>query len=116
MLSVDASLREAGSPEPPANVGPFTFELTKDVTLIGRRSEARAIFPEIPMFFDDAVSHRHALLELTPEGALMVRDIGSSNGTRLNGKELPAMVDTPLADGDVITLGHWSRIAIKVVA
>ena len=112
---VDATLREAGSPEAPAGVGPFVFTLTEAVSLIGRRSETRGIYPEIPLTHDDAVSHRHALLQLAPGSALLLRDIGASNGTRVNGPELRPMVDHPLHDGDQITLGHWSRIAVKAV-
>jgi rubredoxin len=114
-LSVDPALREPGSPEPPADFAPFTFTLDEAVSLIGRRSVARAIEPEIPLTHDDAVSHRHALLQLDENHGLQLRDIGSSNGTRLNGTEVKAMVDYPLKDGDEITLGHWSRISVKAV-
>jgi ribosomal protein L37AE/L43A len=114
-VTVDSALREPGSPEAPAGVGPFTFTVNAPASLIGRKSEARAIFPEIPLSYDDAVSHRHALLQLDAQGALLLRDIGSSNGTRLNGTEIPAMVDHPLRAGDEITLGHWSRIRIEAV-
>jgi hypothetical protein len=112
-VSVDPILREPGSPEPPPGVGPFPFTLEPGSSLIGRRSETRAIFPEIPLSYDDAVSHRHALLQWDGQGTLQLRDIGSANGTRLNGNELPAMVDHPLHDGDEITLGHWSRIRVR---
>jgi hypothetical protein len=114
-LSVDPTLREPGSPDPPAGFRPFTFTLDEPASLIGRKSVARAIDPEIPLTYDDAVSHRHALLQLSPDGSLQLRDIGSSNGTRLNGTDLKAMVDYPLKDGDEITLGHWSRISVKAV-
>ena len=114
-VTVDPALREAGSPEAPAGIGPFVFSLTEAVSLIGRRSETRAVFPEIPLTHDDAVSHRHALLQLDPASALLLRDIGASNGTRLNGKEITPMVDHPLNDGDEITLGHWSRIKVRAV-
>ncbi len=114
-LSVDPSLREPGSPDPPADFRPFTFTLDEPSSLIGRKSVARAINPEIPLTYDDAVSHRHALLQLLPDGTLQLRDIGSSNGTRLNGADLKAMVDTPLKDGDEITLGHWTRISIRAI-
>jgi pSer/pThr/pTyr-binding forkhead associated (FHA) protein len=115
VVTVDPSLREPGSPEPPAGVGPFTIPLDKQATLIGRRSESRAIFPEIPLNFDDAVSHRHALLQRGDGGTLALRDIGAANGTRLNGKDVEPMVDKPLQDGDEITLGHWTRITVKAV-
>jgi hypothetical protein len=111
-LAVDPSLHADGSPAPPEGLGPFAFPLAAPISLIGRRSEARGIFPEIPVAHDDAVSHRHALLQLDAAGALTVRDIGSSNGTRLNGVELTRMTDYPLKDGDVIALGHWSTITV----
>lgn len=112
---VDLSLKEAGSPDPPAGAGPFTMPLDKPVNLIGRRSESHAIFPEIPLDFDDAVSHRHALIEKRDDGSLVLRDIGSANGTRLNGKDCEPMVDIALQDGDELTMGHWTRITVKAV-
>jgi FHA domain len=115
VVTVDPSLREAGSPDPPAGVGPFTITLDKPVSLIGRRSDSHAIFPEIPLNCDDAVSHRHALLQRGDDGSLALRDLGASNGTRLNGKDVEPLVDTPLRDDDQITLGHWTRIAVKAV-
>ncbi|HLI77824.1 MAG TPA: FHA domain-containing protein, partial [Acidobacteriaceae bacterium] len=113
VVSVDPSLRSAESPDPPTDVMPFTIDLAQPVNLIGRTNEARAIFPEIALPHDEAVSRRHALLQLDAGGALSVRDIGAANGTRLNGKELQPMVDYPLHDGDELTLGHWSRIKVQ---
>lgn len=115
VVAVDPSLREEGSPEPPQGVGPFTIRLEKPVNLIGRKSESRGIFPEVPLNFDDAVSHRHALLNCQPDGTLVFRDIGSANGTRRNGKELSPMTDQALEDGDRLELGHWTRIEVKAV-
>lgn len=113
IVSVNPALREPGSPEVPVGLGPFTFVLNAPASLIGRRSEARAIFPEIALSWDDAVSHRHALLQVDPAGELLLRDIGSANGTRLNGAEVPPMTDQRLADGDQIALGHWTCILVK---
>jgi hypothetical protein len=115
VVAVDPTLREAGSPDPPPGIGPFAIDLSKPSTLIGRKSDSRAIFPEIPLNYDDAVSHRHALLLRADDGTLALRDIGAANGTRLNAKDVEPMVDTPLKDGDQITLGHWTRIAVKAV-
>jgi hypothetical protein len=114
-VTVDPTLREEGSPEPPQGVGPFTIKLEKAVNLIGRKSESRGVFPEVPLNFDDAVSHRHALLNCQPDGTLVFRDIGSSNGTRRNGKDLPPLTDQPIEDGDRLELGHWTRIEVKAV-
>jgi pSer/pThr/pTyr-binding forkhead associated (FHA) protein len=114
-IAIDPSLRHPESPEAPTNQQAIAFRLDKANNLIGRNSQARAIEPEIALDFDNAVSHRHALLNLQPDGSLTLRDINSSNGTKLNGVELKPMVDTPLQDRDEFTLGHWTRIAVKAV-
>lgn len=115
VITIDPSLRDDGSPEPPAGIQPVVVRLAKDTNLLGRRSEKRGILPEISLDRDDAVSHRHALLNRMSDGSLTLRDIGSSNGTRLNGAELPPLTDTPVRDGDQITLGHWTRIVLKAL-
>ncbi len=115
IITVDPSLREAESPLLPVNQPPMTLRLAKESNLIGRTSEARLIYPEIALDLDDAVSRRHAILNLQPDGTLTLRDIDSANGTKLNKVILKPMVDVPLQDGDEFTLGHWTRIAIKAV-
>lgn len=114
-VAVDPSLAEPGGPEPPANVDPMTIRLDKSVNLIGRKSEKRAILPEIPLDLDDGVSHRHALLTRGDDGSLTLRDIGSSNGTRVNGADIKPMEDIALHDSDQIILGRWSRLTVKTV-
>ena len=112
-IEIEAAARDAGSPAPPADVSSFEVTVTKPVNLIGRRSAARAIDPEIALDFDDAVSHRHAILTRGDDGSLTLRDIGSSNGTEINGALLPPMTDHVLRDGDRLTLGHWTCITMK---
>lgn len=112
IASIDPNLREDGSPEPPEQA-PFAFAIEKAENLIGRRSRARGIEPEIALDFDDAVSHRHAIVSRLEDGSIAVRDIGSANGTRLNGQDLPPLTDTALKDGDALTLGHWTRLVVK---
>jgi pSer/pThr/pTyr-binding forkhead associated (FHA) protein len=96
-------------------VDPITIKLDKAVSLIGRRSEKRGILPEVPLDLDDGVSHRHALLTRGDDGSLTLRDIGSSNGTRLNGTDVQPLVDIVVHDGDQITLGRWTRLTVKAV-
>ena len=110
--TVDPTLREEGSPEPP-ELAPLCFAIEKNENLIGRSSRARGIEPELALDFDDAISHRHAIISRRDDGSLAVRDIGSANGTRLNGQDLPAMTDMPLREGDALTLGHWTRLVVK---
>jgi hypothetical protein len=111
IISIDPSLATPDSPTPPTQA-PIIIGLNHPTNLIGRTSQARAIHPEIPLDLDDAVSSRHAILTLHPDGSLVLRDIGSSNGTMVNGKEIAIMVDIPISSGDEITLGHWTRIKI----
>jgi hypothetical protein len=113
LVAVDPALRSPESPEPPADFAAQPVPVQAPVSLIGRRNEARGIFPEISLDHDEAVSRRHALLQVDPQRGLLLRDIGAANGTRLNGKDLEPMVDYPLHDGDEITLGHWTRIRVQ---
>ena len=51
------------------------------------------------------VSRRHAALARSgPERTLFVRDLGSRNGVRVNGR---AVESAPLGVGDVVRLGGW---------
>jgi len=64
--------------------------------LIGRRADAG-----VPLD-DPEVSRRHAEVRCRG-GQYLVADLGSSNGTLLNGQ--PVNAETPLADGDVLQVG-----------
>ena len=52
---------------------------------------------------DPEVSRRHAVIRREPDGRYVVTDLGSANGTYLNGRRL--VVPTFLHPGDVIALG-----------
>lgn len=57
----------------------------------------------VEVMLDDAsVSRRHATIEVGPAG-WQIDDVGSANGTLLNGR--PVSAPTMLADGDTITFG-----------
>ncbi|HVW85677.1 MAG TPA: FHA domain-containing protein, partial [Bryobacteraceae bacterium] len=114
-ITVDPTLKAAESPDPPASFAPIQLRVAAESSLIGRRSDKRGILPEIALDFDDAVSHRHALLNRAPDGSLVLRDVGSANGTRLNDAELEPLTDMPLKDGDQFTVGHWTRIRVRAV-
>jgi pSer/pThr/pTyr-binding forkhead associated (FHA) protein len=111
-LRIDPSLATPASPPAPTQA-PIVIPLNQATSLIGRTSDARGVRPEIPLDFDDAVSHRHALLVVQPDGSLMIRDVGSSNGVQFNGQDLAAMADVPLQSGDVFSLGHWTKIEVQ---
>src|SRR3954464_6406066 len=73
-------------------------DLTEDVITIGR-------VPDNMLQIDDiSVSSHHATLTLT-HGEYVLRDIGSTNGTRLTGEDLTPDTDHKLTGGEKITFG-----------
>ena len=113
VVTVDPSLDVEPDPDqpPPTDVGERMFPVDLPEMLIGRRDEKRGIRPEIPVL-DPAVSRRHAQLLVQPNGELAILDLASANGTAVNGKEIAAGDRVTLADGDVITMGRWTRIEL----
>ena len=67
----------------------------------------RAVTSDVPIY-DPTVSRRHAELTLA-DGGVRIQDLGSSNGTFINGTKI---TDTIAADGDVVTFG---KVPFKVV-
>lgn len=61
---------------------------------------------------DPGASRRHALL-LHAEGSLWLLDLGSTNGTHLNGAAVVAHSRIALQPGDEVTLGRWTRIVVR---
>lgn len=113
VITVDPSLRDSNSPEAPVDSEPIIYPLERPVNLVGRKSDSRAIYPEIALDSDTAISHRHGIISKLPDGSVIYRDLESSNGTRLNGADITPLADTPLRVGDQLTLGHWTRISVE---
>ncbi|MBB6174811.1 pSer/pThr/pTyr-binding forkhead associated (FHA) protein [Nocardiopsis mwathae] len=92
--------------------------LNKPQVYIGRRSASRQILPEIDLAGppeDPAVSHLHAVLLARRGGAWALVDVGSTNGTTINGTDDPIESDreVPLHDGDRIYVGAWTVITVQ---
>lgn len=101
----------------PAVYPPRAFPLDRDQVFIGRRSRSRGIDPDVDLSAapeDSGVSHAHAAIIATGDGWALV-DVGSANGTYLNGSDdpIPAENPTPLASGDRIHLGAWTTLTLK---
>jgi len=95
---------------------PRRIALQGDTTLIGRSNPKQGVEPEIDLGIhpaDRGVSTQHAVLRIRDSG-LTVTDLGSTNGTSLNGSNdrLAEGEETPLADGDRIHIGAWTTITI----
>jgi pSer/pThr/pTyr-binding forkhead associated (FHA) protein len=69
----------------------------KGKLVVGRQAPATVLLE------DDSVSRKHAEVEATPEGVVL-RDLGSANGTLLNGEPVGTQ-EVVLQPGDVITFG-----------
>jgi adenylate cyclase len=71
-----------------------------DLPASGSKLVGRAATSDVPIY-DPTISRRHAELQLSG-GGVLVRDLGSSNGTFLNGARISEATAT---DGDVVTFG-----------
>ncbi len=94
------------------------FALTPPQVLIGRQSRSRGIEPDIDLTgppADPAVSHSHAMLVAQSGGGWAVVDLGSANGTYVNGSGTPIAenVPVPVGDGDQIHVGAWSTLTLR---
>ncbi|MCC2670479.1 MAG: serine/threonine protein kinase with sensor(s) [Armatimonadetes bacterium] len=86
------------------------LELTGEA-LIGRPDPASRRVPEIDVRHDDAVSRRHARI-FPGEGGFLVEDLGSANGTSLNGRWLEPSKPTVLRPGDQVEVGETTVIRV----
>jgi hypothetical protein len=76
------------------------YQLTEGSNVVGRGQDAQFRLP------DTGVSRRH--LEITWDGqTAMLADLGSTNGTTVNGTPVQTW---QLADGDVVRVGHSSLV------
>lgn len=105
-VSVSSSTEEiAVTWQPALEVGGRRYVLTSARTSVGRDASADI------QIDDSGLSRKH--FEIVWDGSLAgIRDLGSTNGTKLNGA---AVLESPLAAEDVITAGR-SSFVFKVVA
>ena len=89
------------------------FPLTKELN-IGRLDAATATFPDLDLTsyggLEKGVSRRHAKITRRDQ-EIFIEDLGSVNGTLLNGKRLTPYLQHPLASGDEIQIG---RLVLRV--
>lgn len=76
---------------------------------IGRITDEQPILPDIDLApygaFAQGVSRLHALVKIVGQNVLIM-DLGSSNGTQVNGQKIIAQVEYPLKHGDLVVLGR----------
>jgi hypothetical protein len=110
VLSIDTRrVGQPGIPAPPEDQSEHVFMLDQPSIVIGRADDPAL---QIPIPGDACVSRRHAeIIEL--DEAWGIRDLGSTNGTRLNGVELVGAEVKRIRPGDVIELGYFSRLTVQ---
>lgn len=96
-------------------VGRLTSEqIVRGEALLGRPDTTRGVHPEIDLRHDDAVSRRHAKI-FVRNGAYVLTDLNSTNGTRYNREFLQPEAEVVLKPGDEIEVGAVTRIRVLEV-
>jgi TonB family protein len=76
----------------------------RDIIKIGRLASAHLTLE------DEKVARIHAVLDVSPDGSLSVTDMGTSEGTLLNGKRV---MKSPVQYGDMLLLGGTTIVIEK---
>jgi pSer/pThr/pTyr-binding forkhead associated (FHA) protein len=114
-------IKEKGAP-PPANILEAKVSLNivnsgeilplksqKEITL-GRVSGGQPIIPDIDLTpykaYEGGVSRMHASIRIS-EDEVSITDLGSANGTRINGRKITSHISYPIKHGDILTLGKF---------
>jgi len=88
---------------------------TRNEFTLGRLSEGQPIMPDIDLTpyqaYASGVSRLHAVVKRESEH-VMVMDLGSSNGTYINGRRINPHVEESLSHGDIVALG---KLKIQVL-
>lgn len=79
----------------------------REISVTGRVSLGRTPDNDVSFPDDSNVSRNHAEIVARPDG-FYLRDLGSSNGTAING--IPISVETKLQNGDYIILGNSATL------
>jgi CRP-like cAMP-binding protein len=121
MPAAGSGSAEASPPVPPTHgtlqaeakayfISPSTgnvFPVFSNEALLGRFDSVTGQSPEVDLTKEDQsrnISRRHARLVVKDGKFFIAEEIGTMNGTFLNGKKLTNGVLTPIKDGDEITL------------
>lgn len=83
------------------------YPVYKDEVLLGRYDSVTGHRPEVDLTDEDNnrnVSRRHARLLHKDHTFYIAEEIGTMNGTYINGNRIPTGVLTPIHDGDEVTL------------
>lgn len=113
-VELDPSLDKEASKDSPCPKGelPRAIEVDGEEMLIGRRDERHGIRPHV-VLNDPGCSRKQAKISVRNGNELVIQDLASTNGTQVNGVELKGEIPRPLVEGDVITIGRWTKITVR---
>lgn len=93
---VPVTTDDENNDSPMLEINDKQYLLTKPQTVIGRGSSCDIVID------DPGISRKHLEIDITDEGVI-ARDLGSTNGTYVEGHQVPAAT---LLDGNTITIGR----------
>ncbi len=91
--------------------GPFPgnhYPLKNDHTIIGRATSCDIHIP------DPEISRQHARMVAQGAGAYAIEDLGSTNGTFVNGRRVPSL--TPINHNDTVDLGEALQFIFEAIS
>jgi len=98
------------------STGETIFIKYLEEVILGRVSEGQPVVPDIDLTpykaYESGVSRMHASIRLQDD-KLTLTDLGSANGTRINGRQITSHIPYPLKHGDILTRGKF-KIQILV--
>ncbi|MEN4012780.1 MAG: FHA domain-containing protein [Bellilinea sp.] len=82
---------------------------------LGRIAEGQPILPDVDLSefeaYSQGVSRLHAAIKVGSQ-RVSIMDLGSANGTRVNGQKIVPHVDYPIKHGDMVALG---KLKIQII-
>ena len=105
-------LEEEGNTEKQEDAIPRVLRLNGAKSVVGRVSSS-AVNLAVGVA---TVSSAHAMVDLTPDGKVMVTDLTSTNGTYIDGEELLPGIPQELTEGGEVIFGdeHCARFELVV--
>jgi hypothetical protein len=64
-------------------------------------------------FDNDSLSRRHARFRLGADGMLTIEDLGSTNGTAVDGRRIEPFRPVPVRDGSRVSLGEIKAVVSR---
>ena len=82
----------------------------EEEVILGRASPGQSMVPDINLepyhAFEAGVSRIHAAIRML-EDQVLITDLGSGNGTSINGNKIEPNIPHPIKDGDLLNLGKF---------